>query len=461
MDFTCFDLKLNLYLHFRPHDDFYSHYGIRKDFRTYSQSIHHNNKTYALSAIDATLQPGPKRPFNFFGSLSQAELIEAQHVVEKAAKNSDYQVIFGHYPTSTVLSPNPGLKSVMKGSLAYLCGHLHTLNGLAPQMYSSQPEGFLELELGDWKDNRIFRILAIDQGQLVFTDQVLNESATLSVITNPMDMTHVQPQNHELLKKSTHIRALVFDLKVESVQATIDGTDHFELKRTSGPLFTAAWNPNKYDDGRVHELQMLQNTIKFSTSASPALGFSDLIAKIVLFFNWSKVTQGVFGFCAASVILPLSALRSSKREVISGKMQKIAKNDSLFYAFVLGALYISIGPWALGYFLDESLGLLFPWGLWIDGHILPADVTHLYGLVFIFPYLYLLLGALCVYQKRGKSYTIIYNIIFAIVFILQLLHCIEFYLCYGLLATIVGTCGVGRLGFVYYVRSHAPELLSK
>ena len=102
-------------------------------------------------------------------------------------------------------------------------------------------------------------------------------------------------------------------------------------------------------------------------------------------------------------------------------MQKIAKNDALFYAFVLSALYISMGPWALGYFLDESLGLLFPWGLWIDGHILPADVTHLYGLVFIFPYLYMLFGALVIYQKRPSwRYKLISNVIFAIVLILQL-----------------------------------------
>ena len=113
----------------------------------------------------------------------------------------------------------------------------------------------------------------------------------------------------------------------------------------------------------------------------------------------------------------------------------------------------------LGYFLDESLGLLFPWGLWIDGHILPADVTHLYGLVFIFPYLYMLFGALVIYQKRSWRYKLISNVIFAIVFILQILHCIEFYLCYGVLATLIGTCGVGRLVFVIYVRKHARELL--
>ena len=54
-------------------------------------------------------------------------------------KSTDYQIIFGHYPTSTVLSPNPGIKSIIgqnSSTLTYLCGHLHTLNGLAPNMVS-------------------------------------------------------------------------------------------------------------------------------------------------------------------------------------------------------------------------------------------------------------------------------------------------------------------------------------
>ena len=392
-------------------------------------------------------------------------MIEAEQVIKKSAQNSDYQLIFGHYPTSCILSPDPGLRSILKPSLAYLCGHLHTLNGLAPHMYSSQPGDFLELELGDWKDNRIFRILVVDQGQLSFQDQVFNRTTSplpkLSVITNPIDMTYIQPQNFELISKSSHIRALVFDPKVDTVQATIDGHDHFVLKRAQAgfPLFTAEWNPSQYDDGQVHHLTMLENKIQFSLTSSPSLGLAELISKIVLFFNWSQVTQGAFGCAAASVILPLSFLRSSKSSQ-GGKMQKIAKNDALFYAFVLSALYISMGPWALGYFLDESLGLLFPWGLWIDGHILPADVTHLYGLVFIFPYLYMLFGALVIYQKRPSwRYKLISNVIFAIVLILQILHCIEFYLCYGVLATLIGTCGVGRLVFVFYVRKHAHDLL--
>lgn len=39
--------------------------------------------------------------------------------------------------------------------MAYLCGHYHTLGGLSPEMYTLQRGGYLELELADWKDNRM------------------------------------------------------------------------------------------------------------------------------------------------------------------------------------------------------------------------------------------------------------------------------------------------------------------
>ena len=108
------------------------------------------------------------------------------------------------------------------------------------------------------------------------------------------------------------------------------------------------------------------------------------------------------------------------------------------------------------YFLDESFGLLFPWGLFIDGHILPADVTHLYGLIFMYSYIHILIFALALKrrQKPHESnwlYFIKSNFLIMVVMFLQFLHCIEFYLCYGMLATVFGICGLGRIIFVYYL----------
>lgn len=46
------------------------------------------------------------------------------------------------------------LSPACRSAVAYLCGHLHTLGGLMPVLHSRHPHGTLELELGDWMDNR-------------------------------------------------------------------------------------------------------------------------------------------------------------------------------------------------------------------------------------------------------------------------------------------------------------------
>jgi len=91
-------------------------------------------------------------------------------------------------------------------SIVYLCGHLHTLGGLVPQMYTMQNEGFAELELGDWKDGRTlvesrlnvklsinncavmficrFRLLAFDQGSFSFID-IRHGQWPIILVTNP------------------------------------------------------------------------------------------------------------------------------------------------------------------------------------------------------------------------------------------------------------------------------------
>ena len=115
---------------------------------------------YSFIAVDACLEPGPRRPFNFVGVLSRTEMEHVKRLSDDAKrKGSNFTIWFGHYPTSCILAPGPGgvrtLIAQYAESLAYVCGHYHTLGGMVPNMYTLQQAGFLELELGDWKDNRL------------------------------------------------------------------------------------------------------------------------------------------------------------------------------------------------------------------------------------------------------------------------------------------------------------------
>lgn len=117
-----------------------------------------NSTKYAFIGVDATLVVGPKRILNFIGELDDQRLSQLQQF-EKSAKESNVNatVWFGHYPTSSIFSSGllPGLRQVAANGIAYLCGHFHTFGGFVPRMYSHHHSGMLELELSDWKSNRM------------------------------------------------------------------------------------------------------------------------------------------------------------------------------------------------------------------------------------------------------------------------------------------------------------------
>lgn len=130
-------------------------------------------------------------------------------------------------------------------------------------MISTQPQGFLEAEIADWKDNRVFRIAAVDHGLFTFSDYYyhLHRELPLIVITNPRSvlhqMEHLEP--YWRTASSTHLRVLVFtkrtSLEVKAFISSEARFDHsnviesFELEHIEGPLWSARWTPAKYEKG--------------------------------------------------------------------------------------------------------------------------------------------------------------------------------------------------------------------
>lgn len=141
--------------------NFYLNYSIqgRHHPRSYMYQLSQGSDLYSFIGIDACLEPGPRRPFNFIGKLDQTEIDQINNLITNS-KTSNYTIWFGHFPTSCILSTgNESVRNlIMKDhkGLVYVCGHLHRLGGLVPKMYTLQKSGFLELELGDWKDNRVY-----------------------------------------------------------------------------------------------------------------------------------------------------------------------------------------------------------------------------------------------------------------------------------------------------------------
>ena len=99
--------------------------GHRRSYR-YIVKPKESGPSFAFVGIDFTLTPSPKRPFNFFGVLSEYDMHEVEEMLEDAAKPEHSKgglITFGHYPLSTVLTPgNGGISKVIGqvGASAYL-----------------------------------------------------------------------------------------------------------------------------------------------------------------------------------------------------------------------------------------------------------------------------------------------------------------------------------------------------
>lgn len=223
-----------------------------------------DTELYTFIAIDACLEPGPRRPFNFVGMLTFEELKNINSFI-KIIENthSNYTIWFGHFPTSCILSQGEHVRSLigkLDQGLVYLCGHLHTLGGIVPSMYTLQREGFLELELGDWKDNRMYRLMAIDHGLISFVDVHHNEWPVV-LVTNPKHALFIIPgkENLETIKHSSHIRILAFSISpIVEVNVRVDDGNWIKCDNVEGPLYVAKWIPVVYQSG-LHTINVSIN----------------------------------------------------------------------------------------------------------------------------------------------------------------------------------------------------------
>ncbi|KAL8611132.1 hypothetical protein ACOMHN_064422 [Nucella lapillus] len=391
-------------------DNYYRKYSMMG--RHHALSYHHRHDTpfgkYSFIAVDACPVPGPKRPFNFFGYLDD-DRVQQLMDLDAESQGSNLTIWFGHYPSSLIVQDPPGIRHVMRNGLAYLCGHLHTLGNLVPRMYSRQKTGSLELELGDWKENRVFRVLAVDHDLLSFKDTRLGEWP-LVIVTNPKDAQFHATQHEptESIRHSSHIRMLVFSKRaLHSVEVYADRSYLGKASQVSGPVYTLPWEPHTYGPG-LHTLRVTVQEAKgptksfdqmFSVDGStPEFDFWPRFILMVNIFTVSKITYGCLVFAYVLVLTSLRQCSSSRvlqlpndgMLFVSGlshlwnsfvyRLWLVSRTGSVYYTLLGFLVYITFGPWFVGEFLTGHLGVLFVWGSFIKGTFLPGSLTYFYGI---------------------------------------------------------------------------------
>lgn len=76
--------------------NYFKEYSVRgvKHKRSYMHVVHEGNEKLAFIAVDACLEPGPRRPFNFMGMLTNNETKNIKNYVEQAKKMNVNHIIW-------------------------------------------------------------------------------------------------------------------------------------------------------------------------------------------------------------------------------------------------------------------------------------------------------------------------------------------------------------------------------
>ncbi|CAF4932224.1 unnamed protein product [Rotaria sp. Silwood1] len=341
-----------------------------------------DDDSYSFVAVDMCPRPGIGRPFNFLGHINKKEMKILKKLYEKT-KNSTSTIFFGHYPLSFTYSN--GLDQIMKNGIVYLNGHLHS--GIK-HLYARHSNGLLELELGDWKDKRRFRILTIDSGLLSFEDFRFNQPI-YAIISNPKAakfLTLREPFYR--ISQSTHIRIVIFsNLSIQNVIISIDEQyiGSAIQSKDNQNLFILPWNTNLYNDENLHKIfveikDIENNTVtlqhEFSLSLptitkwnrskliltihQPTFGFIILISSLciyifVLLYYRYQAKQNSFFFLYGEVMKNNSnvffvlANFFDRFTLWNQRLMCLCSVDLMFYSLIGFSLYYFIGPWYFGY----------------------------------------------------------------------------------------------------------------
>ena len=322
---------------------------------------------------------------------------------------SETVVYFGHFPSSCIVSDVPVME-MMSGGMVYLSGHLHTLAGLAPQLYTLHHTGTPELELADWKENRKYRVLAIDNGVLSFTD-VKHGDWPVVLITNPKNSKYVAPRVEKLenILVSKVVRVIAFSPHgISSVSVRLNKGDWKLCHKEKENIYTVQWDPTDYVGSsniiKVEVVDGFGDTREISQSfvveqdSVDSLSYS-LYARLILQSRPHSLLMFLWlgGFCLCSLPLLLARYFPARLDSLIGTsltrgLRLVARHKFLFNVYMFTTVFVTFGPWHVGEILSGHIGYVFAWATVVRGTFLPSFYPFVFSLVhltfFQFPLLW-------------------------------------------------------------------------
>ncbi|XP_070577648.1 transmembrane protein 62-like [Ptychodera flava] len=347
--------------------------------------------TYSFIVVDSIPMPGPRRPFNFFGVFEESSM-EAVEKLNKQAQGSNSTIYVGHYPISTVFAPPPGLSHVMRSGIAHLCGHLHSLGGAVLHMQAQERSGTLELEVADWKDSRVYRVMAFDHDLLSFVDVKFGDWPVI-LITNPKDARFFSPQYEPIgkVKHSTHIRLLVFSPEpITSVAIEINDEHLGQAQHVEGPLYVLSWEPTQYSVG-LHKISVTakdsanhESNVEYKFSIDGSRPLQWLVPAVILMADWVLTVKSIFFslYCLGVLSLPIIRRFTNNKETdLTSKrwLRKfvlLTRTNTIYHPLLAAGIYTVLGPWFIGEIISGYVGVSTLYGVYVNGVFVPEAFSY-------------------------------------------------------------------------------------
>lgn len=218
-----------------------------------------------------------------------------------------------------------------------------------------------------------------------------------------------------------------------------------------------------------------------------------MLARFILMGDTSTLFKYFFAFALAICVVPLIFFRVWHALILAGKLNRqratcrtsmsfiqrfwiLSSVDRIFWPILVYCFYLSIGPWSIGEVIDDHIGVIFIWGIYIDGSFLPGSLTFLYGffqlLLCQFPLI--CIYAMCIEKRykrfiglpmkpqRASSFSLrkMSQVPFCLIMSVEVLLAIFFGLAYGTVAFLLGpfrTYSVILNFVLWYMARNVPD----
>ncbi|CAG5112820.1 Oidioi.mRNA.OKI2018_I69.chr2.g6993.t2.cds [Oikopleura dioica] len=364
---------------------------------------------YTIVGINAAPEPGMRRPYNFIGYISEEQRINLQEIGERT-RTSNHSIWFGHYPTPTLHRSYYYRDFIGTYATAYLSGHLHDS---VPRMQKLHSSGLAELELADWKKNRVFRILSFDHDLLSWTDMKWSKDGVYLHITNlPVwQLTNPDRQPVGRIAKSTHIRVLIYGGENLAPTMTYLGETTSLSRVDNSDLWVAPWKPAEAGEVEIsvdyngQTYSITRDFIPNYTSIRPhrysALGNFLLTVDFCVYFTfffWVGTLLSIGIMFSMSPLIRKFVRRQPlvlrwrfllRIQILLGKEPFCVH---LSYPLLAWLIWFAFLPWSLGYVIGDEIGVIFSFGIFYRGEMHTRHEMYAEGfwsmISFVIPYLF-------------------------------------------------------------------------